>query len=82
MGYFGELNYLGIFLFINFIIELSLFFIAIPKYLRVRILKSAKGDLQNNARDNWATFLAVVINGWFLISGILAKLDVYTDVAF
>ena len=44
--------------------------------------KSAKGDLQNNARDNWATFLAVVIKGWFLISGILAKLDVYTDVAF
>ena len=73
---------MGIFLFINFVIELSLFFITIPKYLRERILKSAKGDLQNNARDNWATFLAVVINGWFLISGILAKLDVYTDVAF
>ena len=70
------------FLFANFAAELSLFFIAIPRDLLLKILVSAKGDLREKAWDKWATFLAIVINGWFLFSGILAKLDVYTDVAF
>ena len=70
------------FLFINFVVEILLFFIAIPKDLFFKIIKSAKGDLRDNARDKWATFLAVVINAWFLISGIISKLNVYTDVSF
>ena len=32
--------------------------------------------------NKFATILAIVINGWFLISGLLAKTDMYTDIGF
>ena len=70
------------FLFANFVVEISLFFIAIPRDLLLKILISAKGDLRDNAWNIWATFLAIVINGWFLVSGIISKLSIYTDVSF
>lgn len=73
---------MGFFLFLNGLAEVGLFLFAIPRDLLCKILTSAKGDLWKGANDKIATFLALVINGWFLVSGIIAKVDIYTDVAF
>lgn len=59
-----------------------MFFVAFPMDILKKILESAKGDQKKDAKDWYVTFLAIVINGWFLISGIIAKADMYTDIAF
>ena len=62
--------------------EVLLFFVAFPCDILIKILESAKGDLKKNAKNKYVTFLVIVINGWFLISGLLAKIDMYTDIGF
>lgn len=59
-----------------------MYFVAIPFDLLKEIVQSAKGDLRDKAFDKIATLLAIVINSWFFISGVIAKADIYTDVAF
>lgn len=82
-GLFMRAHFLmGLFLFLGFLCEFLLFFVAIPFDLLKRIIISAKGDLRDKAHDKIATFLAIVINGWFFVSGVVAKADIYTDVAF
>lgn len=70
------------FLFIGFLIELSLFWAAIPKEVLNEILISAKGDVREGANNTIITFLAIVINAWFFVSSFVAKADLYTDVTF
>ena len=70
------------FLLINFILEVSMFFICMPFSILKDIIVSARGDLKDGANICFATFLAIVINSWFLFSGIIAKIDIYTDMGF
>jgi hypothetical protein len=70
------------FITISFIVEFSMFFIAIPRDLLWRIIDSLKGDLRDKANVRFAKLLAVAINSWFFISGFISKADIYTDVGF
>jgi len=69
-------------IFLSFLFEASLFYLAIPKDIFKGIVKSAIGDLKDNANTKYATFLAFAINSWFFVSGFVAKADLYTDVTF
>ncbi|CAI2368568.1 unnamed protein product [Moneuplotes crassus] len=69
-------------LFISILAEIFLFYWAIPKDILLKILKEAIGDQKETANSKITTFLAIVINSWFFVSGVIAKADLYTDVAF
>ena len=73
---------MAVFLILSLLAEILLFLFAFPKDILMKILESAKGDLKFNANNKFATFLAIVINGWFLVSGVIAKIDMYTDIGF
>lgn len=82
-GLFWRAHFImGFFLFFSLALEFSMYFVAIPFDLLKEIVQSAKGDLRDKAFDKIATLLAIVINSWFFISGVIAKADIYTDVAF
>ena len=70
------------FLFINFVMEVSMFFICMPFDILKEVIISSRGDLRDNAWTNFATLATIAINSWFLFSGIIAKVDIYTDIAF
>jgi hypothetical protein len=63
-------------------VELSLFFIAIPREVFYQIYISAKGDVRDGANDKFIGFMAVCINAWFFVSSFVSKADLYTDVTF
>lgn len=70
------------FLFINFVLEVSMFFICMPFRILKDIIASARGDQRKNASKCFTTLLAIGINSWFLFSGIISKIDMYNDVSF
>lgn len=64
----------------NIATEIILFFLAFPEDIQKHIYKSAKGDLREGANTTYVKLIIGVIYGWYLISGIISKADIYTDI--